>query len=76
MYIIKCKDLSYTAPAGFPAHRLDDRWHPFVIEYDSLAAALQAVKKQQAAPKKRPQPVRLYRIFQKEGRHLNLVWEG
>lgn len=76
MFLIKCKDLVETSPAGFPAFRLSGRWEAFILRYPTFEEALEAVLRQKDRPKTRPVPERKWRIFEQEGRKLTLVWEG
>jgi len=74
MFIIKCKDLVETAPEGFPAWALTNRWERFVVKYPTLDEAISAVIRQVERPKTRPVPQRAYKVYEEDGRKLKLMW--
>lgn len=74
MYVIKCKDIVETAPEGFPTWLLSGRWERFVVKYSTLEAAIAAVTRQVQRVSTRPMPKRAYKVYEEDGRKLNLMW--
>ena len=76
-YCIKSRDLVDTIPADFPHPELiSGRWETWVASGATLQRCIEMVERQINMKSSRPQPSREYRIFQKNGRKLTLVWEG
>ena len=79
MYIIKVRDrTTATTRATMPERvfRLIDwdTWKPCLFRYDTLEKALALCDRQQATPTRYGE-IRDYRVFEKDGRKLKLVYE-
>lgn len=75
-YCIKSRDLIETTPADFPHPELiTGRWETWPVAGATLEHCIEMVWRQINRVSTRPQPVREYRIYKKEGKKLTLLWE-